>query len=198
MTFDETPSPSKTSPLVDDDLDEEEAIKVTEKKNLEKDIEDETLEIDKILAYDVPTDGPYQTNLPSPDDLISFIRNDQEGQVTRIRHEEEIDVQDHQILTREIVSTLKPLEEIIWENFFCLGFLYDRVMNPLTAQQERKTTMDCGMRRGHHSTSSSSAFAQPSSSHLNDDDDDGNDKGTSHVSTPSPTRFVNSLTNDVP
>ncbi|GKC68566.1 hypothetical protein Tco_1101164, partial [Tanacetum coccineum] len=40
MRFDETPPPSKTSPLVDDDLDEEEAIKVTEKKNLENDIED--------------------------------------------------------------------------------------------------------------------------------------------------------------
>ncbi|GJS61526.1 retrovirus-related pol polyprotein from transposon TNT 1-94 [Tanacetum coccineum] len=38
VTFDETPPPSKTSPLVDDDLDEEEAIKVTEKKNLENDI----------------------------------------------------------------------------------------------------------------------------------------------------------------
>ncbi|GJR68336.1 retrovirus-related pol polyprotein from transposon TNT 1-94 [Tanacetum coccineum] len=44
MTFDETPPPSKTSPLVDDDLDEEEAIKVTKKKNLENDIVDETLE----------------------------------------------------------------------------------------------------------------------------------------------------------
>ncbi|GJV10549.1 hypothetical protein Tco_1352090 [Tanacetum coccineum] len=33
VTFNETPIPSKTSPLVDDDLDEEEAIKVTEKKN---------------------------------------------------------------------------------------------------------------------------------------------------------------------
>nr|GEV08890.1 reverse transcriptase domain-containing protein [Tanacetum cinerariifolium] len=41
VTFDETPPPSKTSPLVDDDLDKEEAIKVTEKKNLENDIEDE-------------------------------------------------------------------------------------------------------------------------------------------------------------
>ncbi|GJY14818.1 retrovirus-related pol polyprotein from transposon TNT 1-94 [Tanacetum coccineum] len=50
VTFDETPPPSKTSPLVDDDLDEEEAIKVIEKKNLEKDIEDETLEIDEITA----------------------------------------------------------------------------------------------------------------------------------------------------
>ncbi|GJT92946.1 retrovirus-related pol polyprotein from transposon TNT 1-94, partial [Tanacetum coccineum] len=43
VTFDETPPPSKTSPLVDDDLDEEETIKVTEKKNLENDIKDETL-----------------------------------------------------------------------------------------------------------------------------------------------------------
>ncbi|GJV54569.1 retrovirus-related pol polyprotein from transposon TNT 1-94 [Tanacetum coccineum] len=49
VTFDETPPPSKTSLLVDDDLDEEEAIKVTEKKNLENDIEDETLKIDEIV-----------------------------------------------------------------------------------------------------------------------------------------------------
>ncbi|GJR75055.1 retrovirus-related pol polyprotein from transposon TNT 1-94 [Tanacetum coccineum] len=39
VTFDETTTPSKTSPLVDDDLDEEEAIKVTKKKNLENDTE---------------------------------------------------------------------------------------------------------------------------------------------------------------
>nr|GFC54410.1 hypothetical protein [Tanacetum cinerariifolium] len=70
-------------------------------------------------------------------------------------------------------------------------------MNPLTAQQERKTRKDRGIKRGRHSTSSSSTFDQPSSSHLNDDDD-GNDEGTSHASTPSPIRFVNSLTNDVP
>ncbi|GJZ11645.1 retrovirus-related pol polyprotein from transposon TNT 1-94 [Tanacetum coccineum] len=49
VTFDETPPPSKISPLVDDDLDEEEAIKVTKKKNLENDIENETLKIDKVV-----------------------------------------------------------------------------------------------------------------------------------------------------
>nr|GEU37932.1 copia protein [Tanacetum cinerariifolium] len=49
VTFDETSPPSKTSPLVNDDLDEEEAIKVVEKKNLENDIVDETFEIDKIV-----------------------------------------------------------------------------------------------------------------------------------------------------
>ncbi|GJZ66653.1 hypothetical protein Tco_0623349 [Tanacetum coccineum] len=75
--------------------------------------------------------------------------------------------------------------------------LYDRVMNPLSSHQERKTRKDCGMRRGRHSTSSSSTFDQPSSSHLNDDDD-GNGERTSHASTPYHIRFVNSLTNDVP
>ncbi|GJT48365.1 hypothetical protein Tco_0974522 [Tanacetum coccineum] len=75
--------------------------------------------------------------------------------------------------------------------------LYDRVMNPLAAQQERKPRKDHGTRRGRHSTSSSSAFDQPSSSHLNDDDD-GNGEGTSRASTPSPIRYVNSLTNQVP
>ncbi|GKE06624.1 hypothetical protein Tco_1398642 [Tanacetum coccineum] len=148
------------------------------------------------LAYGVPTDGPYQTNPPFPDDIISSIRIDREGQVRLICHEKEIDVLEYQILTREIVPTLKPLEEIIWENVFCRGsyVLYDRVINPLAAQQERKTRNDHGMRRSRHSTSSSSAFDQPSSSHLNDDDD-GNYEGTSHARTPSLIHFVNSLTN---
>nr|GEW35215.1 retrovirus-related Pol polyprotein from transposon TNT 1-94 [Tanacetum cinerariifolium] len=47
VTFNETPPPTKTSSLVDDDLDKEEEIKVTEKKNLEYDIVDDTLEIDE-------------------------------------------------------------------------------------------------------------------------------------------------------
>nr|GEX10725.1 retrovirus-related Pol polyprotein from transposon TNT 1-94 [Tanacetum cinerariifolium] len=52
VTFDETPLPSKTSPLVDDDLDEEAAIKVAKKKIVENDIEDETLEIDEVKMND--------------------------------------------------------------------------------------------------------------------------------------------------
>ncbi|GJY53258.1 retrovirus-related pol polyprotein from transposon TNT 1-94 [Tanacetum coccineum] len=206
----------------------------------------------------------------SLEDFAQILRipcEDLEGQVTRIRHQEEVEVQDYQILTREIVLTLKPLEEIIRENVLCLGgnkdhvpaclcymlycvansekfnlayfmakrmecvtkqarlilpydmlltrlfdfiigenfelqiesyLLYDRVMNPLAAQLEQKPRRDRGTRRGRQSTSSST-FDQPSSSHLNDDDDDnGNDEGTSRASTPSPIRYVNSLTNQVP
>ncbi|GJT24030.1 retrovirus-related pol polyprotein from transposon TNT 1-94 [Tanacetum coccineum] len=60
VTFDETPPPSKTSPLVDDGLDEEESIKVTEKKNLEDDIVDETLEIDEIVNIKESRNHPLE------------------------------------------------------------------------------------------------------------------------------------------
>ncbi|GJT38610.1 retrovirus-related pol polyprotein from transposon TNT 1-94 [Tanacetum coccineum] len=52
--------PYKTSPLVDDDLDEEEAIKVTEKKNLKNDIMDETLEIDEIVNIKKSRNHPLE------------------------------------------------------------------------------------------------------------------------------------------
>ncbi|GKG35838.1 hypothetical protein Tco_0440992 [Tanacetum coccineum] len=70
--------------------------------------------------------------------------------------------------------------------------MYDCVMNPLAAQLERKVQRHRGTRRGRPSTSFST-FDKPSSSHLNDDDDEG----TSYASTPSPIRYVNSLTNQV-
>ncbi|GJS49831.1 hypothetical protein Tco_0599952 [Tanacetum coccineum] len=70
VTFDETPPPSKTSPLVDDDLDEEEAIKVTEKKNLENDIEDETLEVDMLKKSGLEESKPMKTPLSSDTKLM--------------------------------------------------------------------------------------------------------------------------------
>ncbi|GJS08330.1 retrovirus-related pol polyprotein from transposon TNT 1-94 [Tanacetum coccineum] len=87
VTFDETPPPSKTSPLVDDDLYEEEAIKVTEKKNLENDIEDETLEIDEIVNIKESRNHPLENNVNEAladenwivamqEELNQFIAND--------------------------------------------------------------------------------------------------------------------------
>ncbi|GKF25192.1 retrovirus-related pol polyprotein from transposon TNT 1-94, partial [Tanacetum coccineum] len=46
--------------MVDDDLDEEEAIKVAEKKILENDIEDETLEIDEIVNIKESRNHPLE------------------------------------------------------------------------------------------------------------------------------------------
>ncbi|GJT04480.1 putative ribonuclease H-like domain-containing protein [Tanacetum coccineum] len=62
VTFDETPPPSKTLPLVDDDLDLEEAIKVTKKKNLENDVEDETLVIDEIVNIKESRNHPLENS----------------------------------------------------------------------------------------------------------------------------------------
>ncbi|GJZ84386.1 retrovirus-related pol polyprotein from transposon TNT 1-94 [Tanacetum coccineum] len=87
VTFDETPPHSKTSPLVDDDLDEEEAIKVTEKKNLENDIEDETLEIDEVVNIKESRNHPLENNvnealtdeswiIAMQEELNQFITND--------------------------------------------------------------------------------------------------------------------------
>ncbi|GJR45387.1 hypothetical protein Tco_1313490 [Tanacetum coccineum] len=63
VTFDETPSPSKTSPLVDNDLDEDQAVKVAEKKNLENNIEDETLEVDKIVNIKESKNHPLENDV---------------------------------------------------------------------------------------------------------------------------------------
>ncbi|GKB85672.1 retrovirus-related pol polyprotein from transposon TNT 1-94 [Tanacetum coccineum] len=60
VTFNENPPPSKTSPLVDDDLDEEEAIRETKKKNLENVVEDETLEIDEIVNIKESRNHPLE------------------------------------------------------------------------------------------------------------------------------------------
>ncbi|GJZ43984.1 retrovirus-related pol polyprotein from transposon TNT 1-94 [Tanacetum coccineum] len=60
VTFDETLPPSKTSPLVDDDLDEEEAIREIKNKNLENIVEDETLEIDEIVNIKESRNHPLE------------------------------------------------------------------------------------------------------------------------------------------
>ncbi|GJU46955.1 hypothetical protein Tco_1204221 [Tanacetum coccineum] len=79
--------------------------------------------------------------------------------------------------------------------FIGAGKLENSILLFIGKTIEQKPRRDRGTRRGRQSTSSST-FDQPSSSHLNDDD--GNDEGTSCASTPSPIRYVNSLTNQVP
>nr|GEW36692.1 hypothetical protein [Tanacetum cinerariifolium] len=97
------------------------------------------------LAYGVPSDGPYQTNPPSPDDIILTIRIDREGQVRRIRHEEEIDVQEYQFLAREIKPTLKPLEETIWENVILSGVLVMQLQQEKNLAEVKRRKTKSGM-----------------------------------------------------
>ncbi|GJV38966.1 hypothetical protein Tco_1417406, partial [Tanacetum coccineum] len=62
VTFDETPPPSKTSPLVDDDLDKDEAVTVAKKKVLDNDIEDETIEVDDDVNIKESKNHPLGTS----------------------------------------------------------------------------------------------------------------------------------------
>ncbi|GJY67162.1 hypothetical protein Tco_0469400 [Tanacetum coccineum] len=91
-------------------------------------------------------------------------------------------------LSKEDVNMLltRLFDHVIYENLKLSNdhyVLYDHVMSPLTAQQERKTRKNYGTKRGRPSTStsSSSLFGQPSSSHHIDDDNDGNEEGASRV-----------------
>ncbi|GKA03903.1 retrovirus-related pol polyprotein from transposon TNT 1-94 [Tanacetum coccineum] len=83
VTFDETPPPSKTSPLVDDDLDEEEAIRAAEKKNLENVVKDETLEIDEIVNTKEYRNHPLENVIGNLNQRTLRNKLDENGVVSR-------------------------------------------------------------------------------------------------------------------
>ncbi|GKE89390.1 hypothetical protein Tco_1566865, partial [Tanacetum coccineum] len=221
------------------------------------------------LEICTPSNGIYQTTPPSPNDIKSLVQIIRTKPITRIRHKKIIDVEENEILNREIKSHMKSWVEIIRENVFCLGgnrdpvpaclchmlyciatstrynlaffvlkrmeavrgqhkvnlpygmlltrlfkyivsnfpelsddryILCDRVMYPLAPHYERKTRADHGKKRCRqsNSASSSSVFVHTSPSHHLDDYDVENEEDTSRASTPSPSQFVNSLSNVVP
>ncbi|GJW61334.1 hypothetical protein Tco_0110669 [Tanacetum coccineum] len=80
------------------------------------------------LPYSVPTDGPYQTNPPSPDDIKLLVQIEQQDVFYLIGHEQEIVVEENQILTHETNDIMKTWVDIIQENVFCLGRNRDHVL----------------------------------------------------------------------
>ncbi|GJR21682.1 DNA-directed DNA polymerase [Tanacetum coccineum] len=79
------------------------------------------------LKFSVPTSGPYQTNPPTPNDIKLYVQVKREEPVTHIRHDQVIDVEENQILTRESTPVIKTWVNIIRENVFCLGGNWDHV-----------------------------------------------------------------------
>ncbi|GJU49628.1 hypothetical protein Tco_1219183 [Tanacetum coccineum] len=79
------------------------------------------------LQYSVPTSEPYQTDPHFPDEIKNYGQEEREGPITRIHHDVVVDVEENQILTREIVSIMKSWVEIIHENVFCLSGNWDHV-----------------------------------------------------------------------
>ncbi|GKB89425.1 retrovirus-related pol polyprotein from transposon TNT 1-94 [Tanacetum coccineum] len=59
------------------------------------------------LASSVLSNGPYQTTHPTPDDIKIYVQVEREEPITRIRHDQDIDVKENQILTCEITPIMK-------------------------------------------------------------------------------------------
>nr|GEW50752.1 pentatricopeptide repeat-containing protein [Tanacetum cinerariifolium] len=79
------------------------------------------------LGFSVPSRGLYQTTPPTPDEIKLYVQVEREEPLTRIRHSQTTDVNEKQVLTREITPIMKTWVEIICENVFCLGGNRDHV-----------------------------------------------------------------------
>ncbi|GJV54356.1 zf-CCHC domain-containing protein [Tanacetum coccineum] len=149
VTLDETPPPSKISPLVDDELDEEESIKATEKKNLENDIEDETLEVDEILNIKESKNHPLENELvPHPksttiigtkwvyrntlDEIGVVSRNKARANVTTIEESKDLTL----LSLDELIGNLKVHEMIIKKDYEIVKAKGERKSLALKAKKE--------------------------------------------------------------
>ncbi|GJU97930.1 retrovirus-related pol polyprotein from transposon TNT 1-94 [Tanacetum coccineum] len=75
MTFDETPPPSKTSPLEDDDLVEEEAIEVSKTRPLGNNLEDKSLENNEIINIKESKSHPLE-NVIEPKNINEALKDE--------------------------------------------------------------------------------------------------------------------------
>nr|GEX69597.1 retrovirus-related Pol polyprotein from transposon TNT 1-94 [Tanacetum cinerariifolium] len=202
VTFDETPPPSKTSPLVDDDLDEEEAIKVTKKKNLENDIVDETLEIDEIVNIKEPRNHlleKKQTALAISTTEAEYVSAEKvdiirENTICQGGHKDHVSACLCHMLDCIETSTrynlaffiLKRMEKTRskLKELLPYGMLLTRLFKHVVSifHYERKTRSDHGKKRPRESNgcSSSTTLNHPSSSRPLDDTLDENDDGSFH------------------
>ncbi|GJS01771.1 retrovirus-related pol polyprotein from transposon TNT 1-94 [Tanacetum coccineum] len=76
VTLDESPPPTKLSPLVDDDVGEEEAIKKNTKVVNNNNEEDESIEVDEIINIKESKNHPLDKVVAMQEELNQFVAND--------------------------------------------------------------------------------------------------------------------------
>ncbi|GJX96124.1 hypothetical protein Tco_0351922 [Tanacetum coccineum] len=174
------------------------------------------------LEYSRETEGPYCTDLPTPDDIRRLLELER-VMVDRTIKSQTVSLNPNQILTKELSPDMKQWEELIRENVIqCARYtltanlpygmfltrlyrhvmetyphldngIYDIVDRVMHPLALKQTRRPRSDRgKARHSVSSSSSHHQGTSSHQHDDDDDDNVQ-TSRASTPSPTTYLNSL-----
>ncbi|GJS73275.1 integrase, catalytic region, zinc finger, CCHC-type containing protein [Tanacetum coccineum] len=132
------------------------------------------------LEYSQETEGPYCTDIPTPDDIRRLL----ELERVMVDPTPTANLPYGMFLTclyRHVMETYPHLDNGIYD-------IVERVMRPLALKQTRRPRSDRGKPR--HSISSPSSHHQGTSSHQHGDDDDVE---TSRASTPSPTTYLNSL-----
>ncbi|GJV67899.1 hypothetical protein Tco_1483408 [Tanacetum coccineum] len=72
------------------------------------------------LAYSQETEGPYHTDIPTPDDIRQFLQLNR-FELNRTMKSQNVVLTPNQILTKELSQDMKHWEELIRENVFGLG-----------------------------------------------------------------------------
>ncbi|GJU23290.1 hypothetical protein Tco_1156632 [Tanacetum coccineum] len=72
------------------------------------------------LAYSQETEGPYHTDLPTPDDICRFLQLDR-VEMNRTIKSQNVTLTPNQNLTKELRQDMKRWEELIRKNVFRLG-----------------------------------------------------------------------------
>ncbi|GJT43176.1 hypothetical protein Tco_0951891 [Tanacetum coccineum] len=72
------------------------------------------------LAYSQDTEGPYHTDLPTPEEIHQFLQFQRTDSNRKIKNKNVI-LSSNQVLTKELRQDLKRWNELIYENVFGLG-----------------------------------------------------------------------------
>ncbi|GJS64802.1 hypothetical protein Tco_0679366 [Tanacetum coccineum] len=147
------------------------------------------------LAYSQDTEGPYHTDLSTPEEIHQFLQFQLEQQynlayffVKRIesaRATPKSHLPYGMFLTRLFLHVMEyypHLDNDIYD-------VIERVMRPLVLRQARRPRSD--REKARHSVSSTSTHHNRGSSYHQGDDDE--DDGASRACTPSPTTYPNSI-----
>ncbi|GKB02193.1 hypothetical protein Tco_0830282 [Tanacetum coccineum] len=136
------------------------------------------------------TEGPYHTDLPTPDDIRRFLQLDR-VELNRTIKSQNVTLTPNQILTKELRQDMKRWEELIRENVFGLGGHRDHLSASLAHMlyciiaEEQYNLAYFVVKRIECAQATSTANLP----YANDDEDDG----ASRASTPSPITYLNFL-----
>nr|GEX80266.1 ribosomal protein L7Ae/L30e/S12e/Gadd45 [Tanacetum cinerariifolium] len=79
------------------------------------------------LAYSQETEGPYHTELPTPEELHQFLQFERVDS-NRIIKSKNVTPSPNQVLTKELRHDLRRWNELIYENMFGLGGHQDHLL----------------------------------------------------------------------